>query len=251
MTGWQTLLYKEVLRFWKVGFQTVAAPVLTALMYLLIFGHVLEDHVKVYNNLGYTAFLVPGLVMMSVLQNAFANSSSSLIQSKIMGSLVFLLLTPLSHWSWFVAYVGSSVVRGLVVGFGVLLAGAWFAPLEFAHPLWIMTFAVLGATLMGALGLIAGLWAEKFDQLAAFQNFIIMPMTFLSGVFYSIASLPPIWQQASHLNPFFYMIDGFRYGFFGVSDASQWLSLSVVGGATVVASTLAMVLLRTGYKIRS
>jgi ABC-2 type transport system permease protein len=251
MTGWQTLLYKEVLRFWKVGFQTVAAPVLTALMYLLIFGHVLEDHVKVYNNLGYTAFLVPGLVMMSVLQNAFANSSSSLIQSKIMGNLVFLLLTPLSHWSWFVAYVGSSVVRGLVVGFGVLLAGAWFAPLEFAHPLWIVTFAVLGAVLMGALGLIAGLWAEKFDQLAGFQNFIIMPMTFLSGVFYSIASLPPFWQKASHLNPFFYMIDGFRYGFFGVSDASQWLSLTVVGVATFVASALAMLLLRIGYKIRS
>ena len=251
MSGWQTLLYKEVLRFWKVGFQTVAAPVLTALMYLLIFGHVLENHVKVYNGLGYTAFLVPGLVMMSVLQNAFANSSSSLIQSKIMGNLVFLLLTPLSHWSWFVAYVGSSVVRGLVVGLGVLLAGAWFAPMAFAHPLWIVTFAVLVAVLMGSLGLIAGLWAEKFDQLAAFQNFIIMPMTFLSGVFYSIASLPPIWQKVSHLNPFFYMIDGFRYGFFGVSDTSQWLSLSVVGGATVVASALAMFLLRIGYKIRS
>ena len=251
MSGWQTLLYKEVLRFWKVGFQTVAAPVLTALMYLLIFGHVLENHVKVYNGLGYTAFLVPGLVMMSVLQNAFANSSSSLIQSKIMGNLVFLLLTPLSHWSWFVAYVGSSVVRGLVVGFGVLLAGAWFAPMAFAHPLWIVGFAVLGAVLMGSLGLIAGLWAEKFDQLAAFQNFIIMPMTFLSGVFYSIASLPPVWQKVSHLNPFFYMIDGFRYGFFGVSDTSQWLSLSVVGGATVVASALAMFLLRIGYKIRS
>ena len=112
-------------------------------------------------------------------------------------------------------------------------------------------FAVLGAVLMGSLGLIAGLWAEKFDQLAAFQNFIIMPMTFLSGVFYSIASLPPVWQKVSHLNPFFYMIDGFRYGFFGVSDTSQWLSLSVVGGATVVASALAMFLLRIGYKIRS
>ena len=251
MTGWQTLLYKEVLRFWKVGFQTVAAPVLTAIMYLLIFGHVLEDHVKVYNSIGYTAFLVPGLVMMSVLQNAFANSSSSLIQSKIMGNLVFLLLTPLSHWSWFVAYVGSSIIRGMVVGAGVLLVGAFFAPLGYAHPLWIVTFAILGAALMGALGLIAGLWAEKFDQLAAFQNFVIMPMTFLSGVFYSIASLPPIWRQASHLNPFFYMIDGFRYGFFGVSDASPWLSLGVVGAATLCASALAMVLLRIGYKIRS
>ena len=251
MTGWQTLFYKEVLRFWKVGFQTVAAPVLTAMMYLLIFGHVLEDHVKVYDTIRYTAFLVPGLVMMSVLQNAFANSSSSLIQSKIMGNLVFLLLTPLSHRSWFVAYVGSSIVRGLVVGAGVLVVAVWFAPLGFAAPLWIITFAVVGAALMGALGLIAGLWAEKFDQLAAFQNFVIMPMTFLSGVFYSIQSLPAFWQSASHLNPFFYMIDGFRYGFFGVSDASPWLSLSIVGSALAGVSLIAMHLLRTGYKIRS
>lgn len=251
MTGWRTLLYKEVLRFWKVGFQTVAAPVLTAMLYLLIFGHVLEDHVKVYNSVRYTAFLVPGLVMMSVLQNAFANSSSSLIQSKIMGNLVFLLLTPLSHWSWFVAYVGSSIVRGLVVGAGVLFAAVWFTPLSFVAPLWIIVFAVLGAALMGALGLIAGLWAEKFDQLAAFQNFVIVPMTFLSGVFYSIHSLPAFWQNASHLNPFFYMIDGFRYGFFGVSDTSPWLSLSIVGGALAGVSLLAIHLLRTGYKIRS
>jgi ABC-2 type transport system permease protein len=251
MTGWQMLFYKEVLRFWKVGFQTVAAPVLTAMMYLLIFGHVLEDHVKVYDSIRYTAFLVPGLVMMSVLQNAFANSSSSLIQSKIMGNLVFLLLTPLSHWSWFVAYVGSSIVRGLVVGAGVLLVGAWFTPLTFAAPLWIVVFALLGAALMGAMGLIAGLWAEKFDQLAAFQNFVIMPMTFLSGVFYSIGSLPAFWQAASHLNPFFYMIDGFRFGFFGVSDASPWLSLAIVGSALALVSLIAMQLLRTGYKIRT
>ena len=251
MTGWQTLFYKEVLRFWKVGFQTVAAPVLTAVMYLLIFGHVLEDHVKVYDRIGYTAFLIPGLVMMSVLQNAFANSSSSLIQSKIMGNLVFLLLTPLSHWSWFVAYIGSSIVRGLVVGAGVLAVAFWFAPLGFAAPGWILVFAVLGAALMGALGLIAGLWAEKFDQLAAFQNFVIMPMTFLSGVFYSTQSLPAMWQGVSHLNPFFYMIDGFRYGFFGVSDASPWLSLGVVGVALLVVSAIATYLLRIGYKIRS
>ena len=251
MTGWQMLFYKEVLRFWKVSFQTVAAPVLTAVLYMMIFGHVLEDHVKVYESISYTAFLVPGLVMMSVLQNAFANSSSSLIQSKIMGNLVFLLLTPLSHWNWFFAYVGSSIARGLVVGVGVLLVTGWFAHLSFVAPLWILTFALLGAALMGSLGLIAGLWAEKFDQLAAFQNFVIMPMTFLSGVFYSIHSLPAFWQAVSHLNPFFYMIDGFRYGFFGTSDVSPWLSLGIVGMALIVASALAVYLLRTGYKIRS
>ena len=251
MTGWQTLFYKEVLRFWKVGFQTVGAPVLTAVLYMLIFGHVLQGQALVYGKVSYTAFLVPGLVMMSVLQNAFANSSSSLIQSKIMGNLVFLLLTPLSEWNWFVAYVGSSIVRGMVVGGGVLLVTVWFTPLSWVAPLWILVFAMLGAALMGAMGLIAGLWAEKFDQLAAFQNFVIMPMTFLSGVFYSIHSLPPFWQRASHLNPFFYMIDGFRYGFFGVSDASPWLSLGIVGTALVVVSLIAMRLLRTGYKIRS
>ena len=250
MTGWRTLLYKETLRFWKVGFQTVAAPVLTALLYLLIFGHVLRGQVKVYGSIEYTAFLVPGLVMMSVLQNAFANSSSSLIQSKIMGNLVFLLLTPLSHWSWFAAYVGSSIARGLCVGLGVFVVTALFTHLSFAAPLWILVFAVLGAGMMGALGLIAGLWAEKFDQLAAFQNFVIMPMTFLSGVFYSIHSLPKVWQQVSHLNPFFYMIDGFRYGFFGISDASPWLSLGVVGSAMLVVAAIAVNLLRIGYKIR-
>ncbi len=251
MTGWQTLFYKEVLRFWKVGFQTIGAPVLTSMLYLMIFGHVLEDRVKVYDTISYTAFLVPGLVMMSIVQNAFANSSSSLIQSKVMGNLVFLLLTPLSHWSWFFAYVGSSIARGLVVGSGVMIVTAIFTDIHFVAPLWIFVFALLGAALMGTLGLIAGLWAEKFDQIAAFQNFVIMPMTFLSGVFYSIHSLPAVWQAVSHLNPVFYIIDGFRYGFFGQSDVSPWLSLGVVGFAWVLVSLLALHLLRIGYKIRS
>jgi len=250
MTGWQTLLYKEVLRFWKVAFQTIAGPVLTAMLYLLIFGHALEAHVKVYDRVSYSAFLVPGLAMMSLLQNAFANSSSSLIMSKVMGNLVFLMLTPLSYMNWFVAYVGAAVIRGLVVGLGVFAVSAFFTDISFVAPLWIVAFAVLGAALMGTLGLIAGLWAEKFDQLAAFQNFVVMPMTFLSGVFYSIHSLPPFWQKVSHLNPFFYMIDGFRYGFFGASDVSPWLSLSVVATALVFVSVVAVTLLRIGYKIR-
>jgi ABC-2 type transport system permease protein len=258
MTGWRALFYKEVLRFWKVGFQTVGAPVLTSVLYLLIFGHVLEDHVKVYDGVSYTAFLIPGLVMMSVLQNAFANSSSSMVQSKIMGNLVFLLLTPLSHWSWFFAYTLSAVVRGVAVGMGVLMATALFvwqsSALNFSllpqQPLWALVFAFTGAAMLGALGLIAGLWAEKFDQMAAFQNFIIMPMTFLSGVFYSIHSLPDFWQRVSHLNPFFYMIDGFRYGFFGQSDVSPWLSLGIVGVSLLIISAVAVNLLRIGFKIR-
>ncbi|MFM8691167.1 MAG: ABC transporter permease [Limnohabitans sp.] len=248
--GWRTLFCKEVLRFWKVAFQTMAAPVLTSVLYLLIFGHVLEDHVTVFEQVPYTAFLLPGLMMMSVLQNAFANSSSSLIQSKVMGNLVFVLLAPLSHRAWFVAYVGSSVVRGLAVGLGVFVITGAMVSITFVHPWWILAFAVMGAAMLGAMGVIAGLWAEKFDQLAAFQNFVIMPMTFLSGVFYSIHSLPTFWQQVSHLNPFFYMIDGFRYGFFGHSDASPWLSLGVVATSLVVVSAIALHLLRTGYKIR-
>ena len=250
LSGTGTLLYKEVLRFWKVAFQTVAAPVLTAILYLLIFGHVLEDHVKVFGSVAYTSFLMPGLVMMSVLQNAFANSSSSLIQSKITGNLVFLLVAPLSHWAWFLAYVSASIVRGAVVGAGVMLATIWFAPLHLAQPLWILVFGLAGAAMMGALGLIAGLWAEKFDQIAAFQNFIIMPMTFLSGVFYSVGSLPPFWKGVSHLNPFFYMIDGFRYGFFGVSDVAPTTSLLVVSTSLLLVCSLCVHLLKIGYKIR-
>ena len=250
VTGWRALLYKETLRFWKVGFQTVGAPVLTALLYLMVFGHVLEDHVKVYGSVGYTAFLVPGLVMMSVLQNAFANSSSSIIQSKIMGNLVFVLLTPLSHWGWFFAYVGSSVIRGLAVGLGVFLVTMFFAMPSFVAPLWILVFALLGSAMLGTLGLIAGLWAEKFDQMAVFQNFLIMPMTFLSGVFYSIGSLPPFWQGVSHLNPFFYMIDGFRYGFFGVADVQILQSLAWCAGFCALVSGICIWMLVTGYKMK-
>ncbi len=250
MIGFQTLFYKEMLRFWKVATQTVAAPILTAVLYLLIFGHVLEDHVQVYPGVKYTAFLVPGLVMMSVLQNAFANSSSSLIQSKITGNLVFVLLTPLSHWELFGAYVLAAVVRGLVVGSGVFLVTAWFADMSFAAPWWILIFGVLGASMLGTMGLIAGIWAEKFDQLAAFQNFLIMPATFLSGVFYSVHSLPPFWQTVSHLNPFFYMIDGFRYGFFGQSDVDPLVSCLAVAFFLLLLSGLAVQLLKNGYKLR-
>jgi ABC-2 type transport system permease protein len=249
-TGFRTLVYKETLRFWKVATQTVAAPILTAMLYLLIFGHVLEGRVTVYAGVSYTAFLIPGLVMMSVLQNAFANSSSSLIQSKITGNLVFVLLTPLSHWEIFSAYVIAAMVRGIAVGAGVFIVTAWFAHLSFTAPLWIIVFALLGAAILGTMGLIAGIWAEKFDQLAAFQNFLIMPLTFLSGVFYSIHSLPPFWLTVSHLNPFFYMIDGFRYGFFGQSDVNPLVSVAIVSGFLIALSLLAIRLLRSGYRLR-
>jgi ABC-2 type transport system permease protein len=250
MSGFRTLLYKELLRFWKVAFQTIAAPILAALLYLLIFSHALESRVQIYPGVAYTAFLVPGLAMMSLLQNAFANSSSSLIQSKITGNIIFVLLTPLSPLETFLAYVLASVVRGLAVGAGVLLVTAGFADLPVQHPVWALAFAVLGGGILGALGIIAGIWADKFDQLAVFQNFVIIPLTFLAGVFYSVHSLPPFWQGASHLNPFFYMVDGFRYGFFGAGDVPPSLSLMVVAACLVVLSALSLRLLHTGYKLR-
>jgi len=248
--GFKTLFYKEILRFWKVATQTIAAPVVSAMLYLLIFGHVLDGRVEMLDGVSYTSFLIPGLVMMSVLQNAFANSSSSLIQSKITGNLVFILLPPLSHVEILSAYVTASVLRGLVVGLGVFVITAWFAHLSFVAPLWIVAFALLGAGILGTLGVIAGIWAEKFDQLAAFQNFLITPATFLAGVFYSIKKLPPFWLAVSHFNPFFYMIDGFRYGFFGQSDVSPWTSLAIVAVFFVALAAIAINLLRRGYKLR-
>ena len=249
MTGFRTLLYKESLRFWKVRFQTIAAPMLTALLYLLIFSHVLDARAQV-NGVPYAAFLIPGLVMMSVLQNAFANSSSSLIQAKVTGSVVFVLLPPISYVEFFLAYSVAAMLRGLMVGLGVLAVTGWFAPLDFVAPLWILVFAVIGGGIMGSLGMVAGIWADKFDQLSGFQNFLIMPLTMLSGVFYSIHSLPEFWQQVSHFNPVFYMIDGFRFGFFGVSDVAPGTSLAVVAVSFLAVALTTLALLRSGYKLR-
>jgi ABC-2 type transport system permease protein len=251
MTGFLTLLHKEVIRFWKVLLQTLLAPVLTAWLYLLIFSHVLEAHVEVYPGIGYTAFLIPGLVMMSVLQNAFANSSSSLIQSKITGNIVFVLMPPLSHFEFFSAYLLAAMLRGLAVGGGVLLMGLFFANLGLVHPFWILAYALVASAAFGAVGIIAGIWADKFDHLAGVQNFLIVPLTFLSGVFYSIHSLPPFWQAVSRWNPVFYMIDGFRYGFHGVSDVSPGQGMAVVLPFTLALAAVSLQLIRRGYKLRT
>ncbi len=251
LRGPWTLLKKELLRFWRVAFQTVAAPVITALLYLLIFSHVLEGHVQVYDGVPYTAFLIPGLIMMSVLQNAFANSSSSLIQSKVMGNIVFVLLTPLTHLQFFSAFLCAAIIRGLAVGLCIYLVAFWFVDINIVYPSLIFAFALLGSALLGTFGIIAGIWADRFDQMAMFQNFIIMPLSFLSGVFYSIHSLPPFWQKVSHLNPFFYMIDGFRYGFFGKGDISPLISLTIVGVSFLVLALVTLKMLKSGYKLRA
>lgn len=250
LQGFYTLFYKEWLRFWKVSVQTVLAPVLTALLFLLVFSHSLRGRVEVFPGVDYTAFLIPGLAMMSVLQNAFANSSSSLMQSKMTGNIVFVLLPPLSHGEFFAAYLLAAVARGLVVGAGVLLATVWFVDLPLAHPLWVLLFLLAGSGIMGVLGIIAGIYSEKIEQLAMFQNFIILPLTFLSGVFYSIQSLPPFWQWLSHLNPIFYMVDGFRYGFFGHADVSPPASFTIVVACFFVLSFVTYRLIRAGYKLR-
>lgn len=248
--GLYTLFYKEMLRFLKVLLQTLAAPIVTALLYLLVFGQALAGRAEVFAGIEYTAFLVPGLVMMSVIQNAFANSSSSLIQSKVTGNLVFVLLAPVSHLEFFIAFVGAAVVRGALVGAGIYLAAAPFVPIALHSVGWLVTFGVLSAAVLGALGVIAGVWAEKFDQLAGFQNFVILPLSFLSGVFYSIHTLPEFWRAVSHGNPFFYMIDGFRYGFLGISDVNPVFSLLVVGGFLILVSAVALLLIQRGYKLR-
>ncbi|HEX7218577.1 MAG TPA: ABC transporter permease [Burkholderiales bacterium] len=251
MTGFWTLFIKELMRFIKVSVQTVAAPVLTSLLYLLIFGQVLEGRLEVFEGVRYTAFLIPGLVMMTVLQNSFANSSSSLMQSKMTGNIVFVLLAPISYAEFFWAYVAASVVRGIAVGAGVMVFTAWFVELRLVAPFWTLGFALLGAGLLGALGVLAGIVSEKIDQLAAFQNFVILPLTMLSGVFYSIHSLPPFWRELSHANPFFYMIDGFRYGFFGASDVAPGVSLGIVALAFAMVAGICLALLKSGYKLRT
>ena len=250
MTGFFTLFYKELLRFWKVSFQTILAPVVSTLLYLLIFSHILESRVEVYPGISYTQFLIPGLIIMAILQNAFANSSSSLIQSKISGNIIFVLLSPLSYIEFLGAYLLASVIRGLLVGLGVFIMVLQFYEVPTQFPLWIVLFVLLGSMLLGALGIIAGICSDKFDQLAAFQNFVILPFTFLSGVFYSVISLTPAWQKLSYMNPFFYIVDGFRYGFLGVSDVSPYISLAAVIACFFIISLLTLNMLKTGYKIR-
>lgn len=250
MQGFLTLFRKELMRFCKVGLQTIAAPMLSALLYLLIFSHALSGHVAIYPGVAYTSFLVPGLVMMALMQNAFGNSSSSFIQSKVSGNLVFVLLAPLTPLAMYGGYVLSAMVRGLVVGAGVLLVACCFVDVPMRHPLWMLVFALGASGILGTLGLAAAIWAEKFDQIASFQNFLVVPLTFLSGVFYSVHSLPPFWQVASHANPFFYMVDGFRYAFFGQADIDPWLSLGIVAAAWLLLALLAMRLLHRGYHLR-
>lgn len=248
--GFRTLFVKEVKRFTSVLGQTVGAPIVTALLYLLVFAQALSGRATVYEGVSYTQFLVPGLIMMTVIQNAFANTSSSLIQSKVMGNLVFVQLAPIGATEWFLAYVGAAILRTVLVMLAMLAATLPFVELRIEHPLALIGIFLLSATGLAAFGLIVGLVSQKFDHIAAFTNFFITPLSFLSGVFYSVHALPAFWYQASHLNPFFYMIDGFRYGFFGVADVALWQSLLWSGAFAAVMSGVALWMLVTGYRMR-
>ncbi len=248
--GAWTLFCRETQRFMKVKMQTIVAPALTAILYLLIFRYAMGQRSVPGLEVSYFTFLIPGLVMMSMLQNAFANTSSSMIVGKVMNVNIYLLMAPLSAIEAVLAFLAAAVLRALVVAAVLLLVLAPFSDVRFAHISLILFYGVCGSILMGGLGLIGGMWSKKFDDMALINNFVIMPLTFLSGVFYSVKQLPPLWQQINHFNPFFYLIDGFRYGFIGVGDTNPYTALWVVGSATLVCMFACWYLWRIGWKLK-
>ncbi|MFC3230479.1 ABC transporter permease [Marinibaculum pumilum] len=248
--GARTLYFKEVQRFTKVATQTVAAPMVTALLMLAIFTLALGEG-RETGGVPFVSFLAPGLVMMSITQNAFANTSSSLMISKVQGNIVDMLMPPLSAGEFLTCYALAGVTRGLVVAVAVAAVMTLFVPVQVADPVALIYFPIAGALMMSLIGIAAGLWADKFDQLAAVTNFVVTPLAFLSGTFYSIDRLPGIWYTLSHLNPFFYMIDGFRGGVIGYHDAPAWQGMLVLAAADILLWGLCYLLIRRGYKLKA
>ena len=246
-----TVFLKETRRFMRIWMHTILEPVLTGFLYLVIFGEALSRHLPLYEGVSYIDFIIPGLIMMSVLQNAFANTASSVIQAKISGSLVFMLTPQIPGRVLGMAFLLSSALRAILVGAGLYAVCLYWAAPPVREPLLLVLFGLSGVLMMAAFGLITALWAEKYDQMGAVQNFVIMPLTFLSGVFYSTNSLPPVWQKISELNPFFYLADGFRAGFFGARGPEIYWSLAIVLGATLLSVWVALTLLGRGWKIRA
>ena len=249
--GTYTLFAKEVSRFMKVAVQTIVTPIITILLYLLIFSSVLSKQIELYKGVGYSTFLIPGLIMMAILQNSFANNSSSLFQSKLNGNIVFMLLAPLSGLEIYIAYTASAIFRGLLVGIGAWIVSCGFEVIPVYNPFIMIAFALMGSGILGSFGMIAAICADKWDHIAAFQNFVVLPLSFLSGAFYSINTLPSLWQKISMFNPFLYVIDGFRYGFLGQSDISIILSFSVTACFLVLIGFISLWLLHSGYKLRN
>ena len=249
--GFQTLYKREVMRFWKVGTQTLAAPVVTALLYMMVFVVAAQGARPPVHGVVFATFVAPGLIMMSILNNAFANSSSSLLQAKMNGLMSDFLTPPLSPPEHVAAFTLGAATRGIMVGAVTWLAVAFFAHLPIAH-LWAVLYFGLGAAvILGLLGVMAGLWSEKFDNIAVVSNFIVMPMTFLSGTFYLVERLPEPFRSISKFNPFFYLIDGFRYGFIGHAEGSLVTGVGMTAGLIVACTSVCLWMFETGYKIKT
>jgi ABC-2 type transport system permease protein len=259
MTALRTLFAKEIRRFGKVWMQTLFSPLTTTALYFLVFGVALGGRLGTMEfasadgtlaSLPYALFVVPGLMMLSMINNSFLNTSSSLFQSKINGTLVDLLTAPLGATEILLSYVGAAVVRGLIVGALVYLVAGAFVGFHMAHPLWVAYFSLTVTTTFAAAGLLAAIWAEKFDQLSIFPNFVVQPLTFLGGVFYVVTDLPPLWETVSRFNPILYTVCGLRFGITGASEISVGLSAALVGAACVVSVGVCWLVLRSGWRIR-
>lgn len=249
--GLWTLYKKEVRRFLKVHFQTVLAPVVTSLLFMIVFSLAIGAQRGEILGVAYASFLAPGLVMLGVLNNAFANSSSSLIGAKMMNNTVDFLMPPLSPSELAAAFVGGAVTRGVLVGLATAVCIAPFVDMSVAHPWAVAYFGLSAALMMGAIGVMAGLWAEKFDHLAVVTNFVILPLAFLSGTFYSVEILPEPFYTISHVNPVFFLIDGFRYGFIGAGDSDLRIGVAVTAALNLALVTACYLLLRSGWRLKS
>jgi ABC-2 type transport system permease protein len=249
--GLWTLYAKEVRRFLKVFTQTVMAPVVTGLLFLAIFTLAIGRSIEVAGGIPYGQFLAPGLVMMVIVQNSFANNSSSILISKIQGNIVDVLMPPLSPVEMTVAYALAGMTRGVIVAVSALLAMALFVPMDLPDPAAALYFGASAALMLSLTGMIGGIWAEKFDHISAVTNFVITPLAFLSGSFYSIERLPGVWNVIAHFNPFFYLIDGFRSGFIGHSDGSTAIGVGVTLALNLILGAIALRMIATGYKLKS
>lgn len=249
--GFRTLYKREVMRFWKVGTQTLAAPVVTVLLYMMVFVVAVQGARPPVHGVPFAAFIAPGLIMMSILNNAFANSSSSIIQAKQNGQMGEFLTPPLTPSELVAAFSLGAATRGVLTGLVTFIAILPFADLSVAQPWAILFFGGCAALILGMAGVMAGLWAEKFDQLSAVTNFIVAPLTFLSGTFYLVERLPEPFRTASHYNPFFYLIDGFRYGFIGQAEGSLITGVGLTTGLVITCLFVCLWMFETGYKIKT
>lgn len=249
--GLWTLYHREVKRFFKVFTQTLAAPVVTTLLFYTIFTVALQNRVGTVGSVPFPVFLAPGLIMMTILQNSFANTSSSMMTSKIQGNIVDVLMPPITPLEMLCGFLGGGITRGIIVGLSATLAMSVLVDFPFHNVAAILFFAITASAMMALLGMVGGIWAEKFDHMAAITNFVVVPLSFLSGTFYSIARLPEIWQVVAKFNPFFYAIDGLRYGFIGQGDAPFWLGAVVMIGVNVSLFVVVHRMLATGYKLKS